>query len=166
MDIDYKLDDKPIVPRNLAALLNRNIKKAINGTFMEAREIVRGRVPRNRNDRHSERLYETVRLDLAKVSTHSARLWTENPIWPLFDEDTDPHIIEPKDPKGVLAFQSKTGELIFTRRVEHPGTKGHHYWDEARDYIDQNIGVAVDRAFQSALAGAELTGSAGGGLTG
>jgi phage gpG-like protein len=35
---------------------------------------------------------------------------------------TPPHVIEPKTPGGVLAFQMG-GKTIFARRVNHPGSK-------------------------------------------
>ena len=35
---------------------------------------------------------------------------------------TRPHVIEPKDPDGVLAFKVG-GRQVFARRVNHPGSK-------------------------------------------
>ena len=38
------------------------------------------------------------------------------------EEGTEPHTIEPRNGK-VLCFTTSSGKKVFTRRVEHPGTK-------------------------------------------
>lgn len=53
-------------------------------------------------------------------------VWTEDPIAPYVEWDTRPHLIVPRDPTGVLAFFDKIGNLVFARRVNHPGTRGAH----------------------------------------
>lgn len=44
----------------------------------------------------------------------------------LHHNGTNPHFIEPKDPKGVLVFGSGT-KLIRTQKVLHPGTRANPY---------------------------------------
>lgn len=44
----------------------------------------------------------------------------------LHHQGTRPHIIRPKDPKGVLIFRSGA-RVVTTRVVRHPGTRPNHY---------------------------------------
>lgn len=47
-----------------------------------------------------------------------------------------PHRITPRRAGGVLAFRSG-GSLVFARSVNHPGTTGNTWWDDAlRDVGD------------------------------
>lgn len=51
---------------------------------------------------------------------------SEQPHALLHHEGTRPHVILPK--KGaVLVFVSKQGQTVFSRRVNHPGTKPNRY---------------------------------------
>lgn len=54
-------------------------------------------------------------------------------------EGTAAHVITPRHKGGVLAFQYK-GELVFAKRVQHPGTKPNPYHmrtlDKARPQIE------------------------------
>lgn len=40
-----------------------------------------------------------------------------------FGGRTRPHIIEPRDPNGTLAFKNMAGKTIFTKMVKHPGSR-------------------------------------------
>jgi len=147
--INLKTVFKPAVTaERFQGLLRSNVRGAINETLRVARQIVRKRVKRASRSRESARLYETVNLDLAKVSTLSAELWTANPIWLFYDEPTKAHVIEPRE-KKALRFVSG-GNTVFAKRVHHPGTSGHFYWREAADFVEQDlprtIGLGVDAA--------------------
>jgi len=54
-------------------------------------------------------------------------------------EGTRPHEIHPRG-ASVLVFKAKSGDLVFTRLVRHPGTKPNPFLtravDKARDQID------------------------------
>lgn len=41
---------------------------------------------------------------------------------------TRPHVITPKRPGGVLRFVSG-GQVVYTRRVNHPGTEANPFYD-------------------------------------
>jgi hypothetical protein len=41
-------------------------------------------------------------------------------------EGTEPHVITPKKPGGVLAFKVD-GKTVFARKVNHPGTRAYKY---------------------------------------
>lgn len=58
---------------------------------------------------------------------YRGRVETEDPVGPNVEWDTAPHVIEPRDPDGVLHWRDRiTGEDRFAKRVEHPGTIGAH----------------------------------------
>ena len=47
-----------------------------------------------------------------------------------------PHVITPRNPGGVLAFEV-AGQTVFARRVNHPGAQGNSWWDDViRDIPD------------------------------
>ncbi|MCW4044811.1 MAG: hypothetical protein NWE94_04765 [Candidatus Bathyarchaeota archaeon] len=46
---------------------------------------------------------------------------------------TRPHIIRPVN-ASVLAFQSASGKMVFTRLVHHPGTKPNPWMQKAAEY--------------------------------
>jgi hypothetical protein len=148
-------------------LARRNVRIGINMEMRMAREIVRKRVPQNRSGRHPARLYETVDLQLATVSTNNAHISTANPVWPLYEEDTKAHIILPKTKRtvvngrakgGVLVFKvGRSGKPVFTTKVNHPGTKGHHYWQEANEFLERTHPLIMKEAVEAAFRGQELT---------
>jgi hypothetical protein len=53
----------------------------------------------------------------------------------LHHEGTRPHVIQPKNPMGVLRFV-KDGRVVFARVVHHPGTRPNRY-------LSDNLPLAV-----------------------
>lgn len=51
---------------------------------------------------------------------------------------TRPHVITPKRPGGVLVFPSG-GETVFTRKVNHPGTKANDFYDRVVNNWDRYL---------------------------
>ena len=53
---------------------------------------------------------------------------------------TAPHVIRPAG-ASCLAFRARSGEMVFTRLVRHPGTKPNPFLEEAaektRDQVDE-----------------------------
>lgn len=47
---------------------------------------------------------------------------------------TGPHPIEPKN-KGILKFPVKGGTIVYTRSVQHPGTKPNNFMQEALEAV-------------------------------
>jgi hypothetical protein len=46
----------------------------------------------------------------------------------LLDKGTRAHLILPVKPNGVLVFEiEETGEIVFTRKVRHPGVSARHW---------------------------------------
>ena len=62
----------------------------------------------------------------------------------FLEQDTKPHIILPKDRDGVLVFE-KGGEIVFTKRVFHPGTKGRWFVKLTQDELDKETKEIADR---------------------
>lgn len=62
---------------------------------------------------------------------------SEDPIALLHHEGTDPHVIEPRQPGGVLVFWSdRAGAVVAVRRVNHPGTKPNRFLLDALSAIE------------------------------
>lgn len=40
------------------------------------------------------------------------------------------HIIRPRHQGGVLRFQLRSGQVVFTTIVHHPGNRATHWWDK------------------------------------
>lgn len=49
----------------------------------------------------------------------------------LLENGTDPHLILPVEPDGVLHFISKEGNEVFTKLVQHPGTREQPHFSPA-----------------------------------
>ncbi|MGH9761424.1 MAG: hypothetical protein ACREAC_11400, partial [Blastocatellia bacterium] len=127
------------VPNDQKRLFKYNVKVAMNGVFSTMREIVWSRVPKNfknsnRDRRRPARLYETINLDKATISTNAATLSTDNEIWYYYNEDMPAHVIEPRHSvSDIVAGRSQQalsfiwhGEPVFLKSVRHPGSKGKH----------------------------------------
>lgn len=62
-------------------------------------------------------------LSIKVGSSHPAILIVEN--------GACRHDIVPKKAGGVLRFRTKTGDLVFAKKVNHPGFKGKHFMKKA-----------------------------------
>lgn len=61
----------------------------------------------------------------------------------IVESGTPPHAIDPKTEGGVLVFP-KGGTVVFTRHVEHPGTKKNPFVERAfQQVIHESIGVGA-----------------------
>lgn len=57
-------------------------------------------------------------------------------------DGTKPHIIEPKKSDGVLAF-SVGGRMVFTKRVNHPGTKPNTYIEDSAKGFERDLATEL-----------------------
>lgn len=77
-------------------------------------------------------LKESWEHEIEVISAERIRVtvFTRDPIGPLVEEPTRPHVIRPKTPismGGILRFwDAQTGRLRFATEVHHPGTEGAH----------------------------------------
>ena len=87
----------------------------------------------------------SVQLDLYPTS---ASIYPNAQYAPYVEFGTKPHVIEPKNGK-VLAFK-KDGKLIFTRKVNHPGTKANPFVErtveKVKDKVEQIFQKVIDKA--------------------
>jgi hypothetical protein len=56
----------------------------------------------------------------------SIDVYTEDPVAPDVEWDTQPHIIRPRGEGGMLRFWTRSGDVVFATIVHHPGTRGVH----------------------------------------
>lgn len=62
---------------------------------------------------------------------------SEDPVALIHHEGTEPHVIEPRRPDGVLVFWSdRAGAVIAVRRVNHPGTQPNRFLTDALSAIE------------------------------
>ena len=65
----------------------------------------------------------------------------------FLEDGSAPHVIMPKDPKGVLAFRIG-GQMMFRRKVMHPGTRAYLFMkgtlEQSREGIVASYQQAVD----------------------
>lgn len=97
---------------------------------------------------------------------------TDDDIWNMLNAGTPPHEIMPKDPDGVLAFQSEyqaktraawigskeggpSGDAVFARAVQHPGTQARRWSKTIYDKWQDKVTKYVRDALR---AGVEATG--------
>ncbi|WNZ28461.1 MAG: hypothetical protein IAX21_07270 [Candidatus Bathyarchaeota archaeon] len=80
-----------------------------------------------------------ARSIVTKIEEGEAKLQILVPYAKFVVEGTRPHEIRPVS-ANVLVFKAKSGDLVFTRLVRHPGTKPNPFIqravDEAREHID------------------------------
>jgi hypothetical protein len=53
-------------------------------------------------------------------------VYTLDPVAPHVEWNTQPHLIVPKDPNGLLRYWDRSGGKVFAKVVHHPGTRGVH----------------------------------------
>lgn len=63
----------------------------------------------------------------------------------ILEYGSRPHEITPKKPGGVLVFTARGGEVVFSKRVFHPGTRPYGMVAAARAEANLELKVALDR---------------------
>lgn len=76
-------------------------------------------------------LKESWKVGEVKVTVGGAHMtievYTDDPVAPHVEWDTQPHLIVPKNEiGGVLRYWDKEGNTVFAKVVHHPGTRGVH----------------------------------------
>lgn len=133
----------------IASLMKRNISKAINQTVKPAHKIVRDPIPNGASG-----LWKAIEFDKATIPNQEAVIHSSHPLTKLVEDDTKPHQIRPINSK-VLAFKVKS-KLIFTKLVNHPGTKGKHSWVRGSRYVDSNLMPNIKRAMDATFEGSAI----------
>jgi len=132
-------------PSAFTHLVNRNVSTAENDTMRPARDIVKKPIPDGASGIVKATSFERATIGKLETSVKNA-----HPLMPYIEEDTKPHVIEAKNKKS-LAFKVK-GQLIFAKKVNHPGTKGKysflHAWEFFQATFQPSVQDAVDAAFE------------------
>jgi hypothetical protein len=94
-------------------------------------------------------------LNKAQRDKRAVEEYTEDPIGPLVEYPTRPHIIRPRldrapasviatkgprrlgtDPRARLRFVNRFGRVVYAAEVHHPGTQGVHMMRDALSELD------------------------------
>lgn len=78
-------------------------------------------------------------------------LVTVNSLYGAYVEfGTKPHVITPRN-KPFLAFKTKSGNWVRTKRVNHPGTKAQPFFSTAITRANTYANEEMDRAIQRVI---------------
>lgn len=67
-----------------------------------------------------------------------------------------PHVIVPNKPNGVLAFEGRDGKMVFTRKVNHPGSNPPDWLSGIDTRVVNDIGARYERQVAEVLGGGGL----------
>ena len=56
-----------------------------------------------------------------------------------------PHVIRPHNPKGALRFETGEGDIVFAKKVNHPGTAPRPYMRPAFDRAVATFDQVIDK---------------------
>lgn len=65
---------------------------------------------------------------------------------PFADEGALPHMIVPKTPEGYLRFRDSSGDLIFRKRVVHPGYEPTNFIEKFASRVAEILSEEIDLA--------------------
>lgn len=84
--------------------------------------------------------YSSVKAEAPHAAYVEFGTWSHNILAPK----TGTYTIRPKRPGGVLRFRGRDGNIVFTKKVEHPGIKAQPFMarahQEVLDDFTQGIG--------------------------
>jgi hypothetical protein len=133
-------------PAQFSKLLDHNTVVAINAVMKQTQKIAKDPIPSGKSG-----IRKAIGFEKATVGTKVAVVGTSHPKMIFVEEDTKPHAIKPKKGK-FLAFKIN-GRTIFTKRVDHPGTKGKHSFAKADDFTEKQLLVQLQNAVEATLQG-------------
>lgn len=119
----------------LSAGLSRGVSSPLKAALMRATVGILLRYA-NRNTPEVSGTLKRGNQSNVVASGDYGRVFNQVPYAHYVHGGTKPHVIRPKQPGGVLAF-SVGGVMVFTRKVNHPGTKANPFYERA---IDQSEG--------------------------
>lgn len=120
---------KPILPKSLGIFNPAAHQRAITRTMDLAEAAARAEIANlTREWSTPPEVHVQQRGDVRLIAI-------VDPRWLWADEGTKAHVIVPKRRK-VLHFTTSAGEEVFTRRVNHPGTKAQHYTKKVQKRVD------------------------------
>lgn len=126
------------IDRELCRRVTRAVAVAAQDGADEARRVIG----------HTHVMRDQVHAEPANVGAREASydIVSPHPASSFVNDGTPPHVIEAKNAKA-LRFEMN-GELVFAKRVNHPGTQPQPFMDRAERVADRalnrEIQVAVD----------------------
>lgn len=151
----FKLKKQPPPTATQMAFLKQEVTKQI-GPFNDARAREYAAPTAGWQESHKPDFGSTVVADEKKKL--SIRVFLRNgrksfgkygatvgALWKWWNEGTKPHVIRPRF-ASILRFVARSGDIVFTTLVNHPGTAGSGH--KAR--VDQRLKTAERRAIDRA----------------
>lgn len=86
----------------------------------------------------SGKLRDGISIEKSPGYRHIGPNYNLTPYATFVSEGTEPHVIEPKKPDGVLAFKVH-GRMVFTKKVNHPGTKPNPYIEDSAKGFERDL---------------------------
>lgn len=120
---------KALLPRSLrflnpsahAAIVKRTVDQGVNAAEEEVAAITAN--------------WSTPPAVRVQQGTYEATITVEDKRWTWLDQGTRPHVITPKQ-RRFLKFVAKSGETVFAKKVNHPGTKARNYTKRVQQKVN------------------------------
>jgi hypothetical protein len=140
--------------RGSAAKFGQDLRQAqrdaLNDVGKSVQNRVRQPIKRNPGDKS---LHNSIQLDRAQLRNQVVNVHTESPKAVFRELDMPAHEIKPKT-KKVLVFKPKRARnLVFAKKVNHPGSKGTHSWQHGSTAMRMRLPWAMKYATEAALRG-------------
>lgn len=120
---------RPIIPRSLSMFAPSKHKQAIERTMKMGEQAALEEIKALTSDWSSPPSVEVQRRgDITGIIVTDKR-------WVFADEGTKSHVIRPKRAK-VLHFTTRAGDEVFTKHVNHPGTKARYLSKQVQRKVD------------------------------
>ena len=120
--------------------IDEKVVQAVEDTAKDVYNDIMNLAPVGETGRYKESIkIDNIKRDNNKVSIEiytdmvleSKLLHKRYNLGRLLENGTNPHLILPVEPDGVLHFIDKEGNDVFTRLVQHPGTKEQPHFSPA-----------------------------------
>jgi hypothetical protein len=117
-----------------------------------ARAAVKAKAPVGKGPTAGRLRDSTVLRRVTAPASVRAEIGATAPHAPYVVDGTRPHVIVPRTAR-VLHFQTAAGVDVFTRRVNHPGTKPNPYARRAIEAILPEVRKAFTEIMREAMGG-------------
>jgi len=123
MSVHIRLTDEEL--RQYIAEMPEMVSRAVQNAIPTIQAAAAGLTPRR-----SGRLAGSVEVT---AEGYGARVRWTAPYAKYVEHGATPHTIRPRSPRGALRFISRDGEIVFARRVQHPGYPGWGFVSRVRE---------------------------------
>lgn len=150
----YKADLDDFVAtleRNQTDITTRVIDQIIHQTGEDIGDKAREYAPRDTGEliQGIEVINEPGQTRVVSTAPHSAFVefgtWSHN----IINPKPGTYTIRPRKAGGVLRFTTKTGDVVYTKKVEHPGIEAQQFMRRANeDVLDDAIAKVANVGVQ------------------